>query len=48
MKILYGTTNKAKIQVMKNAVESLDIELLGLEDIDGELPSINKECEKER
>ena len=29
MKILYGTTNKAKIQVMKNAIESLDIELIG-------------------
>ena len=40
MKILYGTTNKAKIQVMKNAVESLDIELLGLDDIDSELPTI--------
>ena len=40
MKILYGTTNKAKIQVMKNAVESLDIELIGLGDIDSELPSI--------
>lgn len=40
MKILYGTTNKAKLQVMKNAVESLDIELIGLGDIDGELPSI--------
>lgn len=40
MKILYGTTNKAKIQVMKNAVESLDIELIGLDDIDSELPSI--------
>ncbi len=42
MKILYGTTNKAKIQVMKNAVKSLDIELLGLGDIDSELPSINE------
>ena len=40
MKILYGTTNKAKIQVMKNAVESLDIELIGLGDMDSELPSI--------
>lgn len=40
MKILYGTTNKAKIQVMKNAIESLDIELIGLGDIDSELPSI--------
>ena len=40
MKILYGTTNKAKIQVMKNAIESLDIELIGLGDIDSELPNI--------
>ena len=40
MKILYGTTNKAKIQVMKNAVESLDIELIGLGDMESELPSI--------
>ena len=40
MKILYGTTNKAKIQVMKNTVASLDIELIGLGDIDGELPNI--------
>ena len=40
MKILYGTTNKAKIQVMKNAIESLDIELIGLGDMASELPSI--------
>lgn len=40
MKILYGTTNKGKIQAMKTAVESLDIELIGLGDMDSELPSI--------
>ena len=40
MKILYGTTNNAKIQVMKNAVASLDIELIGLGDMDSELPNI--------
>lgn len=40
MKILYGTTNKAKIQVMKKAVDALNIELLGLDDIDSELPTI--------
>ena len=40
MKILYGTTNNAKIQVMKNAVASLDIELIGLGDMASELPSI--------
>ena len=42
MKILYGTTNKAKLQAMKNAVESLDIELIGLQDVDGELPQIEE------
>ncbi len=42
MKILYGTTNKAKLQAMKTAVENLDIQLIGLKDIDSELPSINE------
>jgi len=42
MKILYGTTNKAKLQAMKNAVESLDIELIGLHDVDNELPQIEE------
>lgn len=43
MKILYGTTNKAKLQAMRNALESFDIELIGLGDIDSELPSINED-----
>ena len=42
MKILYGTTNKGKLKAMKTAVESLDIELIGLGDIDNELPRINE------
>lgn len=42
MKILYGTTNKGKLQAMKTAVELLDIELIGLGDIDSELPSVNE------
>jgi len=42
MKILYGTTNKGKLQAMKKALESLDIELIGLHDIDRELPYINE------
>lgn len=42
MKILYGTTNKAKLQAMKTAVENLDIQLIGLRDIESELPSINE------
>lgn len=42
MKILYGTTNKAKLQAMKTAVDNLDIQLIGLRDIESELPSINE------
>lgn len=42
MKILYGTTNKGKLQAMKIAVKSLDIELIGLNDLDSELPYINE------
>lgn len=42
MKILYGTTNKAKLQAMRTALESFDIELIGLGDIDSELPSIDE------
>ena len=42
MKILYGPTNKGKLQAMKTAVELLDIELIGLGDIDSELPSVNE------
>lgn len=42
MKILYGTTNKGKLQAMRSALESFDIELVGLGDIDSELPCINE------
>ena len=42
MKILYGTTNKAKLQAMRTALESFDIELVGLGEIGSELPSINE------
>lgn len=42
MKILYGTTNKGKLQAMKKALESFDIELIGLSDIGSPLPSINE------
>ena len=43
MKILYGTTNKGKLQAMEKAVKQLGIELIGLNDLDCELPLIN-EC----
>ena len=45
MKILYGTTNKAKLQAMRNAVEVLDINIVDLNDIKSEIPKVN-ECGK--
>jgi len=42
MKILYGTTNKGKLQAMKDSVKDLDIEIIGLNDIDSDLPNINE------
>ena len=42
MKILYGTTNKGKLQAMINGLQGLDIELVSLNDMVGELPSINE------
>lgn len=43
MKILYGTTNKAKLTAMEIAVKPLGIELIGLNDLDCEIPFVN-EC----
>ncbi len=43
MKILYGTTNNGKLQAMKNALKSFDIELIGLNDLEGELPQIRED-----
>ena len=40
IKLLYGTTNKAKITVMENAVRDLGIELISLNDLNCELPII--------
>ena len=42
MKILYGTTNKGKLQAMKKGVKDLDIDLISLNDVDCELPDINE------
>ncbi len=42
MKILYGTTNRAKLQAMRTALESFDIDIIGLGDINSELPCINE------
>ena len=42
MKILYGTTNQGKLLAMKKSLEGLDIELISLHDVEGELPKINE------
>ena len=41
MKILYGTTNKAKLEVMRPVAESLGFELVGLERF-GRLPVVDE------
>ena len=43
MKLLYGTTNNGKLQAMKNALKDFDIELIGLKDMEGELPKIKED-----
>lgn len=43
MRILYGTTNKGKLQAMEKSVKQLDIEIIGLNDLDCKLPVI-EEC----
>ncbi len=43
MKLLYGTTNDGKLQAMKNALKDFDIELIGLNDLEGEFPRIKED-----
>lgn len=40
MKILYGTTNPAKLNSMKTWLAGLDIELISLNEIEGEIPDV--------
>ena len=42
MKILYGTTNKGKLQAMATAVKPLGIELISLNELECELPCVNE------
>ena len=42
MKILYGTTNQGKLQVMKTALKGMEVELICLNDLQAELPYINE------
>lgn len=45
MKLLYGTTNEAKLNLMKNALKSTGIEIISLKDVDGKTPMV-EECGK--
>lgn len=40
MKILYGTGNPAKLDAMRKRLEPLEIELIGLKDLDREIPDV--------
>lgn len=40
MKLLYGTGNPAKLSAMKRRLQNLEIELIGLQDLDCEIPSV--------
>lgn len=40
MKLLFGTGNPAKLEVVKRRLETMGIELIGLKDIDKEIPNV--------
>lgn len=45
MKILYGTTNPAKLDTMKKSLNGLDIQLISLNDMQGEIPEAREDGE---
>lgn len=40
MRILYGTGNPAKLAAMQRRLAGLDMEIIGLKDVEGEIPSV--------
>jgi XTP/dITP diphosphohydrolase len=42
MKLLFGTTNPAKLETMRSKVKVLGIEVIGLNDIDIKLDSVDE------
>lgn len=42
MQLLYGTTNPAKLEAMKRSLITLDIQLIGLNDIKGSIPEVSE------
>ena len=43
MKILYGTTNKGKLDLMRRAVSPLGIEIIGLGDLGAKIPDVSED-----
>lgn len=42
MRILYGTTNQAKLESMKRITKSLDLEIIGLNDLQQPIPKVDE------
>lgn len=42
MRILYGTTNQAKLESMKRITNSLDLEIIGLHDLKQPIPKVDE------
>lgn len=42
MRILYGTTNQAKLESMRRITKSLDLEIIGLQDLKQPIPKIDE------
>ena len=40
MRLLYGTTNKAKLELMQRALSPIGIEVIGLKDVGREIPEV--------
>lgn len=43
MKLLYGTGNQAKLDVMRRQIASLPVELVGLDSMHGEIPQVTED-----
>jgi 8-oxo-dGTP diphosphatase len=42
MRILYGTTNTAKLDLMRKAISPLGIEVIGLSDLNAKIPNVSE------
>ena len=40
MRVLYGTGNPAKLSAMQRRLSSLDIEIIGLKDLEADIPEV--------